>query len=268
MEAINTGVQTTEPTSQPSAGLNNAEPISENISSWEQDKRYSTDWKQDPNALYKSYRNMEKMYSPLHSKVQEYEKSFPELQKFKDENGQIVEYINYLSAHPELSKKLESFVNDINSFVQDSSRQESNGQIGNDPSDRLSRLEQWMHSEQTSFAIKENEKKIHDVVSELQEFSKNEGLAWDDALKDEYLEYCLQNEIYSPKHIKAHFKDFAWNKLKDIYRSKSEAAVISNIQGNKKAAVLPTGNRSIPSKEPIRSNSPAYMEELKAAYRK
>lgn len=220
---------------------------------WESDKRFETMWKKDPNALYKSYREMEKTYTPK-EKISQYEKDLQELRSYKEQNGQIVDYVTSLAQHPEYSKHLTEFVQRIEQEM----TQKKYGDLAPEVIDRLKKGEDAFNRLETIEQEKAREEKTHAYVekfSEISRFCEENNISWTDEERQAFVEHAKQEGVSTPKELLAVFYERAIPMLKSSALQTGEKGVLKTLKEQRNSA-LPS------SRTTRRSNAPAGKPTL------
>lgn len=188
---------------------------------WDSDSRYEKMWKKDPNELYKSFRNIEKMYSPLQKKYKDLESKISsydsEISGYKDKIGaysEVEKIINFLDSNPTYQKEI---LGTINRLAEEGQR----NKYGDLPPEAISRLERAEQLE-AKFAEMENEKHLNHQIevlntqlSEIDKIAEQLGVEYD---KKDFLMYCDANNI--PPHMaKAVFMEKGFEQMQTAIRS-------------------------------------------------
>lgn len=233
-------------------------PVAANPDSWESDKRYESMWRRDPNNLYRSYKEMEKGYEPLKSRVSEYERQVAELKKYKEEQSQFEPWINYiqqLASHPRFSGDLQSFVQDINQKM----RQEKFGDL---PDDVIKQLELGVQAHEKLQEVEKKEayekevSSYENVLKDISAFCEENDIDWSNEMMNEFIKFAQSQGVQNPHHLESLFYRHAHPAIKKALLEKGQNAVVANLNKNK-AAVIP----SAPSSRKLASTSSASLED-------
>lgn len=195
-----------------------AETAPEQEYDWTKDERFERMWKNDPNGLYKSYRNLEGQYD----KVKPLQANYEGLVSKFEENGLSVDQIDdYLNEYKTLKDPdnpinqdiavLETFLNDSVAGPQllNYLKELEVGMMQRQyPNMSQAQIEHQMRTDQELKALKESEFKRQQEMQEqnnLSEINKNtekfisyakeRGLEVTEEMKNEVWKHCIDNNI-------------------------------------------------------------------------
>lgn len=242
---------------------------------WTTDKRFKDMWSEDPNNLYKSYRNLEKTYTPLTSKLEGYDKIFKqydikadklsevfeelkELKNPESSNNQWLQVVNWLNGNPEVKTK-------FNEFLQNTYKQEQRRRWGDNlPDEVLDKLEKTdvLENELNIFKQAQEQQKlqqemmsiIEDKISVIDKLAEEYNIDWNDDTKNSFLAHCQKNEI-DPKYMDAEFSRLALQATKEASQKKTEEAMLNNIKKSKTGSIMTTKPKmpNVSNKDPFES---------------
>jgi len=234
----------------------------ENVETWDKDKRYLPSWKKDPNNLYKSYREIEKVYGPLKKDHETLMGTFKkynfdagtledrikEYQSLKDPNSDVNQMIGYfkgwLSDPSYRQKVIEYFA----TLEKEKKRTQYGENIPDEIINKLEALENWKAEKENREKAEQFQKNYDTSVKTIdtqakrcEDFAKANGIDWTEADRNELLGYCQKNEI-DPKYIYSQFIEFVeQNKeYQKARESKIREKVIAELTKQKKTGIIST----------------------------
>lgn len=253
--------QTTGTTSQATTQPGNAPATAtpQEVSDWLKDKRADTMWKKDPNNMYKSYREMEKLYEPTKKQLEQLNALFTEYKIKPEQIKDIMTELNTLKSpdqpqnalfnglkpylsDPVYSKEIEAFFTDLErkalvakypGMSEDAIRK----QIEIETELKTIKAEQQQRNNKEFEA--NLTKEMNGAWSGLEELAKSSGLEMTPEIKNKFIEACSKEEI-PPKLWKAYFRDLFSKEIDSAYESIKEKQVIDKLNKNK-SATLPGG---------------------------
>ena len=246
----------TEQVEQPLEGMEETPQTQQEILDWTQDKRANSMWKNDPNQLYASYKNMEKEYAPTREQVNIYNNVFKEYGVESDKIGDVLkEYKSYKDPQAPinqwldyLGKQLSSeHKDDVIKFFNELDQKSERAKYGENRTPEeiaqlkageqaLEELNQMKQAQQEQQALEQSKELISSKLSEVEEMASKYDIKYDDEVKQGLLQYCSDNDI-DPKYIPAVFSQFALDAVRQSASVKSERAVVKNQQANKAAGI-------------------------------
>jgi hypothetical protein len=233
--------------------------------SWENDKRWGKMWKSHEDS-YKSYKEMEKMLSPLKEKVGTYEKTFKEYQldfakfpeyvkeyrELKDPNNltnQRAQYMDTWLSHPEHSQKVINFFSEL----EQAELQKQFPGMNQEQIERFKSLENEFNRMKTEREQIESEKVVSSLTdtidqgySKIEKLCKDYGVPLSENFRNEFLTYCEQNGV-DPKHVYHAFRVEYEDIINSAYAKKVEADFMNRVEKNKKAGIVPKASGPAPS---------------------
>lgn len=260
IESENTETPTEEatPTEETSPKQEETLTPEETIEKWEQDKRFESSWKKDPNRLYKNYRDMEKTYNPLKSQLETYnglfekygieadklEDGIKEYRELKNPDRLENKYANYLKEFLEDP----SFRQDVFEYFEDLEKRKIQQKYGDmipkEIVNQLEGLQKWKADKESAEekarfeeATEKAKATINEQSKQNEEYAKKWGIVYDDATHNQLLAYCNENEI-EPKYFHRVFKDLAEEKVEAIQKKRVEEDVVKRLGNNKKAGII------------------------------
>lgn len=280
-EVVN--VESSEQVEQPQVDTQEVETsaqVEQEIQDWTQDKRANSMWKNDPNQLYGSYKNMEKMYTPLKTQQEQLNKMFKtygveptkvedvlkEYQTYKDPNAPQNQWLNYLGQHLNGDTK-----DDVVKFFNELDRKMDQKKYGENLPDEVieklkkaDQLEERFNakerSEQEAQQYQQTIKTIESKLGEVETIAKEYDVVWDEDTKNGFLKYCSDNDI-PPQYMHMAFSQLALNAVKKSASVQSQRSVVKNMESNKKAGIT-TKSVNTPKKDVNQSFRDAIATKL------
>ena len=232
----------------------------ENVETWDKDKRYLPSWKKDPNNLYKSYREIEKVYGPLKKdhetllgtfkkygmETSTLEDRIKEYQSLKDPSSDVNQMIGYFKgwlSGPERQKVIDYFTG-----LEAEKKRMKYGDVPPEIVDKLEALENWKAEKENKEKDEQFQKNYDTSVKTIdtqakrcEDFAKANGIDWTEADRKELLGYCQKNEI-DPKYIYSQFiESVEQNKeYQKARESKIREKVIAELTKQKKTGIIST----------------------------
>ena len=239
------------------------EQTEQELQDWLKDSRAETMWKKDPNNMYRSYRSMEKMYTPLKSQTEKINKMFKdhgvevdqfgniikEYKTLKDPKSPANQWLDYIKGHLSGEDK-----DEVIKFFNERDRKLDQKKYGeNLPDSVIERLKKSEELEQRLNQKEEQEKyqaeynqtvkTIADKLSEVENLAKDYDVIFDADTKSGLLKYCSDNNI-DPNYIPAVFSQLALAAVKKSASTQSERKVIENLESSKKAGIVTKSSNS------------------------
>ena len=226
------------------------------IQDWTQDKRAKTMWKNDVNQLYGSYKNMEKMYTPLKTQTDQLNNVFKEygvdtdkigdvLREYKsysDPNAPQNQMWNYLQTHlaAEHQGEIVEFFNNLDRKLDQRKYGENlppevieKLKLAEQTSQRLNAIEQ---KEQEKAQYQQTIQTIESKLTSVESMAKEYDVTWDETTKNGFLKHCSDNNI-APDLMEKEFAFLAMKAIKQSAGVQGQRAVVKNIETNKKAGI-------------------------------
>ena len=274
-----TGVETpAEPqTSTPEAAKTVEQKTKETID-WLLDPRADKMWKKDPNNLYKSYRNIEKVYDPLKKQTDSLTALFkelelenpellreiiPEYREFKDPNNPLIKTANYFKSwldNPVYSPKVEGFFQELEKqelarLYPGMNEEQIKKQV--ELENKLKTLEEKNNQIETEKMVATYKGEIKQGIDKSKKYAEKVGLAWTDEIHSKLLDYCSKNNI-STRYIFQAFIELFGADIEKSFTERHEKEVMEKLNKNKNAVVTsgakmgrqvsPTGKMSLADK--------------------
>jgi hypothetical protein len=234
-------VETGEPNGQESnesPDIRTDEENEKKLKGWQEDKRYETFWKKDPNNLYGSYKTLEQKLEENGLKIKEYEEKIDNLNKSNSEVSELTNYFESISKHPAFSNKFNDLINEYNKSIR---REAYGADLPDHIVDKLQKvdeLEEYVQKQKETEKVTEQSKIIEEQQSKIDEIAKKHNIEYD---KNEFLEWCKENRI-APSSMEAHFIKHAYNHIIGAVKHQTQNTVIKNVDLNKKAT-LPSNTK-------------------------
>lgn len=216
--------------------------------SWEQDKRFEQMWKKDPNQLYNSYREMEKMVPQTKQEAEKYrqqtlayEKQVKELQEKHAQLSEVEKMVQFFESNPHYQQALMENLEKI-------SEEQNKLKYGDLPPEAIKQLQEadQVRKELSDFKQQqETEKQLKVIDTELESIdalAKTHGIEYD---QKDLLAYCKQNNV-PIQHMGAVFSKFAMEAIVNNTKRTSAVETAKSMNGNRERAIAPTQSRTSP----------------------
>lgn len=245
-----------------------AKPVSneaqEVIDSWEKDPRTDKVWKKDPNNLYKSYRNLEKSYTPTQQVLKEFGFNTPdelkaalgEYKGYKDPNNELNQFLTYIAPILENEKYQGQFKSTLEKLRAELDKEQFGPHLNEQEILALKEAKEAkaeMQKFREEREVEQIKTEINTQLSEIEKYAESMNLQFD---KNEFLKYCRDKNVPT-------------NLMRDIFEAKArpfaekaaaekrEQAVLKNIKNNQ-AGNISSGNKvSAPKGQPL-----SYLEQI------
>lgn len=267
----------------------------QDIIDWTKDERYKRMWSNkdvgDPNKLYKSYREIEKVFDPLKKESGQLKQQVSELAAICKEYGikytneqlkeVLTEYKTYKDPETPENKALaelqywinneatsEQVVKFFNQLRQEELMRKYPG-MNAEQIRKQSELEgelaaQKKELEQIKFKenYNNNLKSIDSQTDKAKAYAEKKGFTWTDDIKNALLDDCIKNKVL-PKDIYARFIDLYNEQVDKAYAEKIRNDQLKDLNKNKGTVTLPAGTQMKPA-----SKIGATIDSLKDGLRK
>lgn len=244
---------------------------------WTKDKRHGKIWKNE-NDLYKSYKNLEKMQSPLKQQadnikslaekygvsVDKIEDVLKEHKEYSNPDGNFQQWVKYLSEWLNDPDYKDKVIGQFRDLERDKYKKKYGDNLNDEQiADRrkLEDLENWKKDFETKEKSKQEQielgKAIEDKMVVIGEYAKANDIDFGEEDQLALLKYCKEREMYDPKYLPEIFKALvAETKMKES-RLRAEASATKNVARGRSAGVV-TGGSS--QKQPDDSWSSALQK--------
>ena len=279
MDPLNTTEEVKPPVDTTQAGTDQVNnPVTEpkqEVNDWTQDERHEKMWKKDPNGLYKSYRELEKVHSPLKEKhtaleiqvgkVTELFKQFgvepteeqikgvfEELKSFKDPDNPVVSNGTFLSEWLEDSEFNPTVVNFFNDLQAKKAQRDFPGwtkeqiEAHNERDTRLKTLESKQKENEQKEQVETAKKSIADNFGKIKQYSDEIGFTFTDDIQKAFMSEAMESKV-PPNLLYAFFKDKYAGDIEKLYSEKvkkEQLQELTKIHGKK----IVGGSDSVPAK--------------------
>jgi hypothetical protein len=252
------------------SGKQPAKPDTEEVFDWTKDARYVKMWKKDPNGIYKSYRNAEKMIEPLKSELSELKKKQDEINAlakefgitpeqlkevltehkvFKDPNhvdNQRLGYLNTFLDNPVYQQEVVNFFNELEQkelqrLYPNMNAEQIKKQVELD--NKVKELEAANEKNQHEKLVAQFSAELESNVDRAKKYAESRGFDFTDEIKNELLEYCDKNEIPT-KYIYSTFVEKYSEPLDKAYADKVQQGQLQNLNKNKGSVTIPAKTKS------------------------
>jgi len=231
--------------------------IDQDAIDWTKDNRYKSMWKEDPNQVYKSYREMEKIYNPLKKRVDSFDNTFKEYGIDEKAIADILKEYKGLKSPDAPHNLLQGYMNNwlgndqykgkVVDFFKQLEKEEKQQKYGaNLPEEIINKLEelqgfktkyeQEQESKQKEEAYQETLKTVQAQLTEVEKMAEKYGIEFNDKKRDELLTYCHDQDI-DPKYIGSVFAQFALEAVKASSATQATRKQVEKLEQNKKAGI-------------------------------
>lgn len=281
---LNTGEATTqevanEPVQEPAQTADKT--IEQKIAdTWDKDQRYEKSWKKDPNNLYKSYRELEKVYPTTKAEAEKYRKLFTEAGIEPDTLPNMLKEYQELKSPDRRENQLASYLDNylkndlykqtVLDFFGTLEKKELQARYGENLPDevlaKLKDLDEFKQKSEKEASDREFGAALESTKSVLaQETTKNEtyakqyGIEYDDQTHNDLMTYCRENRI-PPSQVHIVFKALAQDAIIKANEEKVRAKTHEEIVKQRKSGVL-VNTQASPASKPTNS----FRESVKAS---
>lgn len=238
-----------------STGEPATEGIQNEISSWQQDKRFQKMWKGEPDNLYKSYRELEGKISPLSTQVKKYENDLQTYQRQLEEQSQkFSDYESRISEYEKIFETVAPYQDQILDLIQNLRNQEIAKKYGFDPEQNPQlintlkrqeeierRFEEFQRNQERERSVREFTAQVNGQVDQIRQFAAENSILVDDEVMNDFYGFCQKNNVH-PSNMYHVFKSMAFDQLMPQIRASSAESVIKNQTQNRKKST--PGSRS------------------------
>jgi hypothetical protein len=287
---VTAGTSPDQTTSQPPVGTTQpvATPTAEEVYDWSKDERFEKMWKKDPNGLYKSYRNIEKMVEPMKTELGTVKQQNQAIQEVCEEFGITTEQLKDIFTehktlkdpdHPENKSKNyfqswlgnDMYKDKVLGFFQELEKTELQRLYPNmnaeqikkqvEMEQRLAKMEAEDQKRKDEAFVKDSTATINSGVDKAKKYAEARGFTFDDKVSVDLLDYCQQNGI-DPKFVYHAFIEKYGEQLDKTYADRIKSEQLKALEKNKGDVVLGGGASTTVSAEPL-----GTMDSLKKGLR-
>ena len=265
-------------TPQANAGKQSGEPTQAQLDTWDKDKRFETMWKKDPNNMYKSYREIEKMYEPVKKEADDLKRIFAEA---KIEPAQIKDILSELDTlkapdRPQnaLFSALEPYLKDpvyakeIEAFFEEIERKSITAKYPGmneeqirkqiDLETRLNQLEDEKKKVEYEKQVETYGKSMGEAWTKIESFAKSRNFVLTDDIKKSFKDYC-GSKMIDPELYTGVFQQLFNDEIEKTYSAVVEKQILEKLNKNKQT-VVPAAGASLPAGQKV-----SFKDKLKAA---
>jgi hypothetical protein len=243
---------------------------------WTKDQRYERMWKKDPNGLFKSYTELEKVYNPLKEKHGALEKQISEITGIFKEGGiePTPEQIKGVLAELKTLKDPENLVNKRNAFLShwldDESRFTRYGEkidkffgelseqellddhpgLTRDQALRQAALEREHNDLKKQLDAIQGEKqqqaaseRMNKGIEAAKAYAEKVGFPWSEETHKTLIKSCMDNGI-STAHVFQEFLRINGDAIEKAYAEKIRQEQLKNLNQNKGSTVPAAGSNA------------------------
>lgn len=201
--------------------------------SWQEDGRYEKLWNKDPNALFKSYKELETKLQANGSRISDYEKKLETLNTEVDNYNNFKKYLDSIQNHPEYSSKFSALVDEYNKELR---RQQYGADLPDHIVEKLQEvdnLKQYVENYENEKKLKEQSKIVDSQLEQIDDIAKKHNIEFD---KNQFMAWCLENQV-KPRDMSAYFIKEAFDHIKGNITHKTQENTLNNIKKNSKASL-------------------------------
>ena len=197
--------------------------VENNISSWEEDKRFKEHWGEDPNKMYESLKYHEKRQGDYDKQVADYKSQVEDLGRYRDDYNALEQ----LFEHPELGKKLINVINEHKNPTQNVQGQHQPSQI-DDLRSQVEQLSQFKNDLDQRAMKQYKEQQEQQQFEQIDDFAKKYNISYD---KQDFLK-AMEGQNADPSSWIHYFKSQA----SDIAMKNAANRAAESALNNKKLA--------------------------------
>ena len=248
---------------QQEVGTQDYEQAESETFDYKKDKRYGAMWK-DENDIYKSYRNMEKTYNPIKSKLDTYnqlyeqygvsddnlEEVFKEYHQLKDPETPLNQWATYLNKWLSNEIYQPKVVEMFRNLEKEETRRKWGENVPDEIVEKLERMEELerkvQERERAEEESKQQEKLVGSIsqgMNEVREYAAKHDLVFDQKLESEFIDYCIQQNV-DPNYILDRFIRLSNEYINNNIVKKTQDNTIKNVVQSKKAGIIVNAPKS------------------------
>lgn len=268
-------VPSSTPEQSPEAGAGNGQPAAnptpQEIADWQKDERFERMWKKDPNGLYKSYTELEKVYNPLKEKhtaletqVNEVSALFKEmgieptkeqikavldeLKGFKDPNNIVNKRNDFLGHWLDDESRYRKYGTKIDTFFNDLQMEEWREKFPGMTTEQIQHqidLEKKVEKFENFQATEQSKQTMGENLSKIQTLCNRYGFAFSTDIKTQFLNDCMKKGV-STREVYHTFIDQFGEQLEKSLRDKVQKEQLQNLEKNKQGVIPAAGGTKPP----------------------
>lgn len=273
----NTAIPSTQAPSVPASGQPPANATPQEITDWTKDDRHERMWRKDPNQLYKSYRNMEKVYDPMKDEIKGlkgqieqvdgllkeygYELNSEQLKSVLDElrsyttddeklQKPVVRIGKYFEQQPWFNEpgyvdKLDKFTQNLYwEYMQEKYPGMTMPQIQkmNELEAKNKEIETRLTQKEQAERIKSTEMGIDKALKEIKAFSTENGFAFTDKIEQELIDFGEKTGT-PPEYLYGEFMKRYGKEIQKSYSERVKQEQLQMLEKNKNNITLPAGTQ-------------------------
>jgi hypothetical protein len=232
---------------------------SEELFDWMKDKRFEKSWKKNPNELYRSYREIERVYNPLKKQfdalasvfkeigieanpetIRAIAKEFNSLKDPKRPENQVYSYLNELAdddlSKEELQKALDKIQEEkLNRKYPGMTADQRQKQI--EIEKKLHHYDNVFKEQQTAKEVESHKSAIRTGIDKARKLAESRGFNLSNEVINSLLDHCVKNNI-APQYVYHTFYDLYKDQLDKSYAEKIEKDVVGKLNKNKQAGIV------------------------------
>lgn len=259
-----------------STGQQASEPI-QTQEDWDytKDSRWAKDgktgmWK-EPKDIYKSYRNMEKVYEPIKgikteydnlqnvfkqhgiepAKLNDYISEYQQLKDPRNPRNMVADYFTqYLERQdtrpvvegffsflekPEYQPYIMNFLNELQTTENQKLYPGMNAEMiaqHKAMEQKVSQFEKMFNEQKQQEEAQKRNQLIDEKIQEINNFAKTEGMTVTNEMFSELGKYCAMNGLTDPKHLMLAFKELYGKQIDEIRLKRHEAGLLKRLNKN------------------------------------
>lgn len=249
------------------------QPTKEEILDWQKDERFKRMWinekkEGDPNRLYKSYRNLEKMHEPLKKQYSVIESTFKELgipldpiqikaiakeyNELKDPNNPVKQRADYFSVwldNPLYQQKVTNFYNELEKAeMQRQFPGMNDEQIKKqvELENKVRSFEQYQQKQQQQEKFQSDISTAKEGWTKIKKLADSRGFAFTDEIAENIMSVMNKNQI-DTKYLYHTFIELYGEQLDKTLTERTEKSVMERLNKNKQAGVISSTSSAKPA---------------------
>lgn len=240
-------------------------PAPADVLDWTKDERHEKMWKKDPNGLYKSYKELEKVFTPLKQESERMRQMFEELQvqpdklseiikgynEFQNPENPLTKRANYFGAwleNPMYQTQVVNFFKELESSelrrLYPNMSQESIEKIQTMETE-LKTLKQDREQQVFTKQVEENSNWINKSLEKAKKYAESKGFTFTDEIKNKLLEHGDKNNI-PPQYLFQEFLNMFEKDIEKSHSTKLEQDILKRLNKTKDSEIIPAQSGGTP----------------------
>ena len=199
--------------------------VEDNISNWNEDKRFSEHWGEDPNKMYESLKYLEKKQGDYDSQINDYKSQLEETSRYKTD----YEVLEKLMDAPGIGDEIMGVLERYQSGQQQQIQKNNQPNLENNMQSQMQELLDWKQNLSARADELVMQEQQEQQMGEIDEYAKKYNIQFN---RDDFLNYANENNL-SPEswvhYFKSHAADVAIENARNLASENAYKSKFSNL---------------------------------------